>query len=132
MALSKAASLMSGAKIVFSEKKIGLLLPCPILYCRVMDTGTILIKGNLLRDLRKQRDGLTQQQVEVALDLPAGSVPRFESGRGFPTIEQLKKLADYYGQSPEQLISSEGKTQIIEVISELTSIIGGSIRVSTK
>lgn len=59
-----------------------------------------------MASLRKAQ-GKTQQQVAEALFVSPKSVSRWESGVGFPDINILQSVADYYGVSVDELLKGE-------------------------
>ena len=58
-----------------------------------------------LQELRKQK-GITQEELASVLYVSRTAVSKWESGRGYPTIESLKAIADFYGLSVDELLSS--------------------------
>ena len=58
-----------------------------------------------LQSLRKQK-GITQEELASVLYVSRTAVSKWESGRGYPTIESLKAIADFYGLSVDELLSS--------------------------
>lgn len=59
-----------------------------------------------LQELRKQK-GLTQQQLAQALYVSRTAVSKWESGRGYPSIDSLKALAAFYRVTVDQLLRGE-------------------------
>jgi len=59
-----------------------------------------------LRELRK-RKGLTQEQLAVELYVSRTAVSKWESGRGYPGIDSLKAIANYFSVSLDDLLSGE-------------------------
>ena len=59
-----------------------------------------------LQDLRKQK-GLTQEQLAEALYVSRTAISKWESGRGYPNIDSLKAIADYFDVSIDDLLSGE-------------------------
>lgn len=66
-----------------------------------------------LQELRKQR-GLTQEELAEILYVSRTAISKWESGRGFPSIESLKALSDYFSISLDELLSSEEILTIAE------------------
>ncbi len=59
-----------------------------------------------LQELRKQK-GITQEELAQALYVSRTAVSKWESGRGFPNIESLKQIANFYGVTVDELISAD-------------------------
>lgn len=53
-----------------------------------------------LRELRKKK-GVTQKELSSALHVSINSVVAWELGRSLPQKSALKKLAEYFGETPE-------------------------------
>ena len=60
-----------------------------------------------LQELRKQR-GLTQEELAQSLYVSRTAISKWESGRGYPKIESLKSIAQYFRITVDELLSSEG------------------------
>lgn len=58
--------------------------------------------GQYLRKLRKQKEE-TLHQVSRGADIDSPLLSKIERGERLPTIEQLKRLANYYGVSEANL-----------------------------
>ena len=58
-----------------------------------------------LQALRKQR-GLTQEELAKALFVSRTAVSKWESGRGYPSIDSLKALADFFSVTVDDLLLS--------------------------
>lgn len=56
-----------------------------------------------LLNLRKERK-ITQQRLAVDIGIDQASISSYESGKYYPTIEVLVKLADYFGVSTDYLL----------------------------
>ena len=61
--------------------------------------------GNYLTDLRKE-SGLTQRYVAYELQVTDKAVSKWENGKSKPNIDELKKLADLYDVSINDLIDN--------------------------
>ena len=59
-----------------------------------------------LQSLRKAR-GLTQEAAAEALYVSRAAVSKWESGRGYPSIDSLKAIAKFYGVTIDALLSGE-------------------------
>lgn len=59
-----------------------------------------------LQELRKSR-GLTQEELAEALYVSRTAISKWESGRGYPSIESLKEISHYFNVSIDDLLSSE-------------------------
>ena len=62
--------------------------------------------GEKLQQLRKSR-GLTQEELAEALYVSRTAVSKWESGRGYPSIDSLKGLASYFSVTIDELLSAE-------------------------
>ena len=51
-----------------------------------------------LQELRKQR-GMTQEELATALYVSRTAVSKWESGRGYPSIDSLKAISGFFGVS---------------------------------
>lgn len=59
-----------------------------------------------LQELRKNR-GLTQEELAEALYVSRTAVSKWESGRGYPSIDSLKEISKYFSISIDDLLSGE-------------------------
>lgn len=59
-----------------------------------------------LQELRKQK-GLTQEQLAQSLYVSRTAVSKWESGRGYPSIDSLKEIAKFFSVTVDQLLSGE-------------------------
>ncbi len=66
-----------------------------------------------LQQLRKQR-GLTQEELAEALYVSRTAVSKWESGRGYPSIDSLKELSKFYSVSIDDLLSGEKAIYLAE------------------
>lgn len=57
-----------------------------------------------LKTLRKQK-GLTQEELAEALFVSRTAVSKWESGRGYPSIDSLKAIASFFSVTLDELIS---------------------------
>ena len=56
-----------------------------------------------LQELRKNR-GLTQEELAKELFVSRTAISKWESGRGYPSIESLKEISRYFSVSIDELI----------------------------
>ena len=66
-----------------------------------------------LQELRKKR-GLTQEELAEALYVSRTAISKWESGRGYPSIESLKDISKYFSVSIDDLLSGEKLLSIAE------------------
>lgn len=66
-----------------------------------------------LQKLRKSR-GLTQEELAEAVYVSRTAVSKWESGRGYPSIDSLRQLARYFSISVDELLSGEKLLSIAE------------------
>lgn len=66
-----------------------------------------------LQELRKQK-GLTQEELAQMLYVSRTAISKWESGRGYPSIDSLKALSKFYSVSIDELLSSEEVLTIAE------------------
>ena len=59
-----------------------------------------------LQALRKQK-GLTQEELATSLYVSRAAVSKWESGRGYPSIDSLKAISSFYAVTVDQLLSGE-------------------------
>lgn len=66
-----------------------------------------------LQELRKSK-GLTQEELAEALYVSRTAVSKWESGRGYPSIDSLKEISSYFSVSIDELLSGEKLLSIAE------------------
>ena len=66
-----------------------------------------------LQELRKQR-GLTQDALAERLYVSRTAVSKWESGRGYPSIDSLKAIAQFFSITVDELLSSDEILEIAE------------------
>ena len=66
-----------------------------------------------LKELRKNR-GLTQEELAEALYVSRTAISKWESGRGYPSIDSLKEISSYFSVSIDNLLSGEKLLLIAE------------------
>lgn len=59
-----------------------------------------------LQNLRKQR-GLTQEELACELYVSRTAISKWESGKGYPSIDSLKEISRYFSVTIDELLSSE-------------------------
>lgn len=59
-----------------------------------------------LQMLRKSR-GITQEELAKDLYVSRTAVSKWESGRGYPSIDSLKEIAGYFSVTVDELLSGE-------------------------
>lgn len=59
-----------------------------------------------LQELRKSR-GLTQEELAEALYVSRTAISKWESGRGYPSIDSLKEISNYFSVTIDDLLSGE-------------------------
>lgn len=69
--------------------------------------------GEKLQQLRKSR-GLTQEDLAEGLYVSRTAVSKWESGRGYPSIDSLKGIAAYFSVTVDDLLSGEKLIAIAE------------------
>ena len=57
-----------------------------------------------LQELRKSR-GLTQEELAEKLYVSRTAVSKWESGRGYPNIDSLKAISDFFSVTVDELLS---------------------------
>ena len=57
-----------------------------------------------LQELRRRRN-LTQEELAQALYVSRTAISKWESGRGYPNIESLKAISQYFSISVDELLS---------------------------
>ena len=66
-----------------------------------------------LQELRKSR-GLTQEELAESLYVSRTAISKWESGRGYPSIDSLKEISNYFSVTIDDLLSSEKLLSIAE------------------
>ena len=66
-----------------------------------------------LQELRKNK-GLTQEELSECLFVSRTAVSKWESGRGYPSIDSLKEISRYFSISIDELLSTEKLIDLVE------------------
>ena len=66
-----------------------------------------------LQELRKSK-GLTQEELAQAIYVSRTAVSKWESGRGYPSIDSLKAISAYFSVTVDDLLSGEKLISIAE------------------
>ena len=66
-----------------------------------------------LQELRKSRS-LTQEELAEALFVSRTAISRWESGRGYPSIDSLKEISRYFSVTIDDLICSDEMISVAE------------------
>ena len=66
-----------------------------------------------LQELRKQK-GLTQEELAELLYVSRTAISKWESGRGYPSIDSLKAIAVFFSVTVDELLSGENLLTIAE------------------
>ena len=87
-----------------------------------------------LQELRKKR-GLTQEELAEQLYVSRTAVSKWETGRGTPSIESLKQIADLFHITLDQLLSAEeiviiAESENKETIQQFLSCIDGVLNLA--
>ena len=59
-----------------------------------------------LQQLRKQKE-ITQEQLAESIYVSRTAVSKWESGRGYPSIESLKAIAKFFSVTVDELLSTD-------------------------
>ena len=65
------------------------------------------------QELRKSR-GLTQEELAEVLYVSRTAISKWESGRGYPCIDSLKEISNYFSVTIDELLSSEKMLSLAE------------------
>lgn len=66
-----------------------------------------------LQELRKQKN-LTQEELSEILFVSRTAISKWESGRGYPGIDSLKAIADFFSVTIDELLSGKELISIAE------------------
>ena len=59
-----------------------------------------------LQELRKQK-GITQEELAKALFVSRTAISKWESGKGYPNLDSLKAIAQFFSVTIDELLSSK-------------------------
>ena len=69
-----------------------------------------------LVSIRKEKN-ITQQQLADILQVSVKAVSKWECGEGYPSLQSLKDLSDFYGVTVDEIINGErNKTEAKEPV----------------
>ena len=77
------------------------------------DRGHTMEFYEKLQELRKSRN-LTQEELAEALFVSRTAVSKWESARGYPSIDSLKEISHYFSVTIDDLLSSDKLLSIAE------------------
>jgi len=66
-----------------------------------------------LRNLRKQK-GITQEELAEKLFVSRTAVSKWESGKGYPSIDSLKMISKFYSVTVDELLSGDEMLELAE------------------
>lgn len=66
-----------------------------------------------IQELRKQKN-LTQEELAAVLYVSRAAVSKWESGRGYPSIDSLKAMARFFSVTVDELLSGDELLTIAE------------------
>ena len=78
-----------------------------------MNGGSVMEFNEKLKELRSSR-GLTQEELAEALFVSRTAISKWESGRGYPSIDSLKAISTYFSVTIDELLSGEKLLSIVE------------------
>ena len=67
-----------------------------------------------LQQLRKEKE-LTQEQLAEELFVSRTAISKWESGRGYPSIDSLKAISKLFSVSVDDLLSGEELISLAEI-----------------
>ena len=66
-----------------------------------------------LQELRKSK-GLTQEELAEAIYVSRTAISKWESGRGYPSIDSLKEISNYFSVTIDDLLSGKKLLSLAE------------------
>lgn len=87
-----------------------------------------------LQELRKQK-GLTQEELAEILFVSRTAISKWESGRGYPNIDSLKAIAEFFNITIDELLSSKELLSIAQkdsakIIQQIRDLVFGLLDLS--
>lgn len=82
-----------------------------------MDIKKLL--GKRLQEIRKSKK-LTQEQVAELIGVETTSISNIESGRYFPSADNLEKILNVFNVQPSDVFAFESFAPIDDLINEMT------------
>ena len=78
--------------------------------------------GHRIRDLR-HRDGRTQEALAEAIGVTSQAVSRWEANGGYPDMEMIPSIANYFGVTIDELFGyqNDRENRIDMIISQVDS-----------
>jgi len=74
--------------------------------------------GEFITELRKEKN-LTQKDLATELNVSDKAVSRWETGKGFPDVDSLQALSNFFGVTINELLAGEkAETKTIKEIAE--------------
>ena len=80
---------------------------------RYTERASLMELNEKLQELRKQKR-LTQEELAEALYVSRTAISKWESGRGYPSIDSLKEIAKYFSVTIDELLSTDEVLTIAE------------------
>ena len=75
-----------------------------------------------LQELRKNRS-MTQEELAEALYVSRTAISKWESGRGYPSIDSLREISRYFGVTIDELICPDEILSVAENEKKALSIV---------
>ena len=88
-----------------------MILNTPI--SKIKESNNYMEFNKKLQELRKQK-GLTQEELAEKLYVSRAAISKWESGRGYPSIDSLKLIARFFSVTVDELLSSNEILTIAE------------------
>ena len=66
-----------------------------------------------LQELRKSRS-LTQEELAEALFVSRSAISKWESGRGYPSIDSLKEMSRFFSVTVDDLTCSDEMISVVD------------------
>ena len=79
--------------------------------------------GQKIRELRR-RDGRTQEALAEAIGVTSQAVSRWEANGGYPDMEMIPAIANYFGVTIDELFGhdNEPEKEIVEIVDRLNQM----------